>query len=271
MGGKKKRRLIIGLIILISLFLLVIGFFTYRNYQIKKQATPVESLSVNDKFFPAIKAELQKIKEKYNSKVSETDKLRIWWISPDGFNIINDDSSGIELNIFDCEADFEGIAKLISPQIDKIMKQNGFKANQKNSSLSIEDDQFYDYIQAYENGAVKCVFVANPDCVTSDEELEMHYSFSLGCTETFDKNYQQQAPLLKDLGINDTIVRVEKRTGDFVNLSVNDRRTGYYIIAKLINGKWNEIFSGQDVPNCVIVEKYKIPKEIISDCNPNNP
>ncbi len=271
MKYKKKPRFILGLIILTSLFFVVIGFFTYHNYQLKKQATQVKNLPVNDKLFSAVKVELQKINAKYNGKVSATNKLSIWWISPDDLNIINDNSSGVEFNIFDCEADFKEITQLISPQIDKIMKQNGFKANQKNSSMSVEDDRFYDYIQAYENGAVKCVFVANPDCVTSDEELEMHYSFSLGCTGAFDKNYQQQTPFLKDLGINDTIVRVQKRTGDFVNLSVNSRRTGYYIIAKLINGKWKEIFSGQDVPSCAVVEKYKIPKEIISDCNPNTP
>lgn len=274
MRYKKKPKFIIGLTITISFLVVVIGFFTYHNYQFKKQTALVKNLPANDKLFSTVKLEFQKINEKYHGKVFETNKLGIWWLSPDDFNIINDNSSGIELNIFDCEADFKEITQLIDSKMDVIMKQNGFKASQKNSSLSIEDDQFYDYIQAYENGATKCVFVANPDCVTSSDELKMHYSFSLGCTDAFDTNYQQQTPFLKDLGIKDAIIRVQKRTGDFVNLSVNSRRTGYYIIAKLINGKWHkwqEIFSGQDVPSCAVVEKYKIPKEIISDCNPNNP
>lgn len=271
MRYKKKPKFIIGLTILISLFLVTIGFFTYQNYQLKKQATLVKNLPVNNKLLSTIKSEFQIINEKYHGKVFETSKLGIWWLSPDGFNIINDDSAGIEFNIFDCEANFKDITQLIGNQLDVILKQGGYMINQKNSSKSTEDDQFYDYIQAYENGATKCVFVANPDCVTSDEELEMHYSFSFGCTDAFDTNYQQQTPFLKDLGIKDAIIRVEQRTGDFVNLSVNDRRTGYYLIAQLINGKWQEIFSGQDVPSCKVVEKYKIPKEIISDCNPNNP
>lgn len=273
MGNKPKRKktspsISETKIILVLLFIGIGSFFTYLNYQLKKQITPVQ---INDKFFPAVKAEFQKIKEKYNGKVLETNKLGIWWIGPDGLNIINDDSPGVELNIFNCEADFKGITQLAGLQIGEIMKQNGFKTNQKNSSKSIEDDQFYDYIQAYENGAVKCVFAANPDCGTSSEEIQMHYTFSFGCTKAFDENYQQQAPYLKDLGISDAVIHVQKKTGDFVKLSINFRRTGHYTIARLTGGKWNEIYSGQDIPSCEIVEKYKIPKEIISDCNPNKP
>lgn len=264
--GKTPTSFIAGLAVLVLLLLGAGVFFVYQNYQLKKQITQIP---INDKFFPAVKAEFQKIKEKYNGKVLETNKLGIWWIGPDGLNIINDDSSGVELNIFNCEADFKGITKPIGSQMDKIMKQNGFKTNQKNSSKSIEDDQFYDYIQAYENGAVKCVYVANPDCGTGSEETPMHYTFLFGCTKAFDGNYQQQAPYLKDLRINDAIIHVQKRIDDFVKLSINFRRTGHYTIARLIGSKWNEIYSGQDIPSCEIVKEYKIPKEIISDCNPN--
>ena len=264
----KRKKTSFPIAVLVLLFIGIGSFFIYQNYRLKKQIAPVK---INDKFFPAVKAEFQKINEKYNGKVLETSKLGIWWIAPDGLNIINDDSSGVELNIFNCEADFKGITQLVGLKMDEIMKQNGFKTNQENSSESIEDDRFYDYIQAYENGTTRCVFIANPDCGTSSKETQMHDTFSFGCTEAFDRNYQQQAPLLKDLGINDAIIHVQKRIGDFVNLSVNFRRTGHYTIARLTGGKWKEIYSGQDIPSCEIVEKYKIPKEIISDCNPNKP
>ena len=107
-----KSWLIIVLAALILLFLGTGVFFTYQNSQLKKQITQVPT---NNKFFPAVKAEFQKIKEKYNGTVLETNKLGIWWISPDGLNIINDDSSGVELNIFNCEADFKGITQLTGP------------------------------------------------------------------------------------------------------------------------------------------------------------
>ena len=75
-----------------------------------------------------------------------------------------------------------------------------------------------------------------------------------------------QTMALKDLGINNAIIRVGKRVDDFVYLNVNYRRTGYYVIAKLINGKWTELFSGQDSPSCEVVSKHKIPKDIYFNC-----
>lgn len=240
---------------LILIFLGIGGFFIYQNCQL------------NNKVLPAAKKAFQKIKEKDNSQILETNQLGIWWISSDGLNIINDDSSGVQINIFNCKADFKGLTQSISPQIDKIMKQKGFQVNLENSSKSIEDDRFYDYVQAWENGEQKCVFTANPDCETSSEETRMHYAFSLGCTEAFGENYQQQAPYLKDLGIKDAIIHIEKKIGDWAKLNVNFRRSGHYIIARLINNKWKEIYSGQAIPSCKIVAKYQIPKEIIPDCN----
>jgi hypothetical protein len=286
----RKHKWLLPALMVIFLSLGATGFLAYQNYQLKKQIaqiqilpkptptpSPSTAILAKDEFPPAIKAEFQKIKEKYNGEVLETNKLGIWWISSDDLNIINDDSSGIELYIFNCEGDFKSksifkeITQLIGPKIDEIMKQNGFQTNQRNSSESIEDSQFYDYIQAYENETVKCVFEANPDCGTYSKETQVHYTFSFGCTEAFDRNYQQQAPYLKDLGIDDAIIHVQKKIGDFVELDVNFRRSGHYTIAKLISGKWNEIFSGQDIPSCEIVEKYEIPKEIISDCYPSEP
>ena len=38
------------------------------------------------------------------------------------------------------------------------------------------------------------------------------------------------------------------------------------MIVKLINGKWIEVFAGQDNPTCDVLDKYKVPKEIESDC-----
>ena len=286
----KKHKWLLPVLMVVFLSLGTTGFLAYQNYQLRKQIsqtqilpkpTPTPSPSIvipaKDEFFPAIKAAFQEIKGEYNGEVLETNNLGIWWISSDDLNIINDDSSGIELYIFNCEADvksksiFKEITQLIGPKMDEIMRQNDFQTNQRNSSESIEDSQFYDYIQAYKNETIKCVFKANPDCSTSSKETQMHYTFSFGCTEAFDTNYQQQSSYLKDLGIDDAIIHVQKKIGDFVKLNVNFRRTGHYTIAKLIDGKWNEIYSGQDIPSCEIVEKYEIPKEIISDCYPSEP
>ena len=278
------------LLLLLVVILLIGATVIYQNQQLQKQvaetqispntpsiSSPVTTQASNYEFYPRIKAEFQKIAEKYQSQVLETDKLGIWWISPDDLNIINDDASGFELRSFNCEKDvsqllgFKEIAQSASSKIDLEMRLNGFNLNQKNSSTSIADKQFYDYVQAYEKGTTKCVFVANPDCGSTSLEGSMYYTFSLGCTEDFDKNYQQQAPYLTDLGIDKAVIHVQKKVGDFVKLNVNERRTGHYTVAKLINGKWKELFFGQDIPTCEALEKNAVPKELMSECYPSNP
>ncbi|KKS41776.1 MAG: hypothetical protein UV61_C0006G0130 [Candidatus Gottesmanbacteria bacterium GW2011_GWB1_43_11] len=286
---KNTRWLLLFLLVVI---LLIGATVIYQNQQLKKQvaetqispntpsiSSPVTTQASKYEFYPRIKAEFQKIAEKYQSQVLETAKLGIGWISQDNLNIINDDSSGFELRSFNCEKDvsqlldFKEIAQSASSKIDLEMRQNGFNLNQKNSSTSIADNQFHDYVQAYEKGTTKCAFVASPNCGGTSLEGPMYYTFSLGCTEDFDKNYQQQAPYLTDLGIDKAVIHVQQKVGDFVKLNVNERRSGHghYTVAKLINGKWKELFSGQDIPTCEALEKNAVPKEIMSECYPSNP
>jgi len=212
-------------------------------------------------------------KSTYVSKgqIEKTHDMDMWWITPDKFNIINKHVSGTELFLFDCEHDTESLStfysetKFFASRIDEIMSSYGFTRNWENSSRSIPDDISYDYIQGYEQGDTKCVFVANPDCGTASK-LPMHYTFSFSCTNDVDKNYQEQVPYLKDLGITDAIIYSQKRIGDSMIVYVNNRRSGHYILAKLIDGKWTAVFSGQDLPPCQIIETYQIPKDLVGDC-----
>lgn len=222
----------------------------------------------NNPFLLKIKNEFKK----YNTVVLEKNNLSVWWISKDNLNIINDNSSGIQLNVNDCVADigsgklFYTTAQELGPKVDSIVRKAGFSKNLKNSSKDIDDDRFYDYVQAYERGNQKCVFIANPDCASLIGEAQMYYAFSFACTDDFENNYKAQAPFLKDFEIKDAVIRVDKKIGDYMRIIVNYRRSGSYIIAKLVDGKWKELFAGQDYPPCAIINQYQIPKEISSDC-----
>lgn len=223
----------------------------------------------------AVTKEFQKAGKEYNGQVTKTHDMDIWWITPDGLNIINKHNPGIELVTFNCMGDtaslsaFTTITESLTPKIDAIMTTQGFALNQKNSSVSIPNDIFYDYVRAYEKGDTKCVFLANPDCGTSSK-LPVHYAFSFGCTNDVNKNYDAQAPYIKDLGITNSIIYSQKQSGDFMKFDINDRRSGYYTLAKLVNGKWTPVFSGQDLPPCSVTEKYQIPKELFGDCWKDN-
>lgn len=262
---KFSKKWFFFIIILIS----VLFIFSRRTIFLQSQK--------NNQFSPIVRLEFENYAKNYNAEILEKNNLSVWWVSPDNLNIINDDSYGVELNLNVCESDLESksifkeTAVKLGQKINTIMEQNGFKVNPVNSSKSITDDRLYDYIQAYEKNPLKCVFVANPDCAKLTEEAKMHYTFYFSCTDQFAKNYQEQAPYLKDLKIKDAIIHVQERTGDFVKLNVNYRRSGHFTVAKLVDGKWQELYSGQDNPNCKTVEKYKIPKEILPNCYPDNP
>ena len=126
--------------------------------------------------------------------------------------------------------------------------------------------QFYDYVQAYEKGISKCVFKANPYCVAFSETESFYNSFSFTCTESYDNNYIEQSQYLKDLDIKDAIISVSKKVDGHALINVNYRRTGHFVIAKLVDGKWVEVYSGQDYPRCDLMEENKVPEEIYSEC-----
>jgi hypothetical protein len=204
------------------------------------------------------------------------DRSWVWWISPDKLNIINNDEIGIEYFYNKCESDlskaaFNTIASELSLNIKSTMIADGFKYNQENSSSSItdiveENYDLYDYIQAYEKEGTKCTLVANPDCSTSSDSIPMHYTFSFTCTDNYQKNYSEQSPYLKDLGIDNAIVHVANKVDNFVKLNINYRRTGSYAIVKEVNNVWIKIYSGQDNPGCNFMQKYQVPKEIYGSC-----
>lgn len=203
--------------------------------------------------------------------VTETRDAAIWWITPDGYNIIIRNVPSIQLYTYNCQTDIEtqsaftGIAQTLSSSINAIMGVYGFTKNELNSSSSLQDKRLYDYVQAYEKGETKCVFVANPDCATYSAD-PMHYTYSFSCTDTLDQQYREQQPILQDLSISDAVIFKQHSDENFTVFGVNDRRSGYSLIATYQDGKWVEIFAGQDLPPCTLMEQYHVPKTIVPDC-----
>ena len=259
---KKKTTIVWMLMFIILVGVIALGFSVFMGG--KKEQSDM---------FPAITSIFNTSKgEKGN--VSDKNDMSVWWVSDDNLNIINDDSRGIEFQLNTCESDVETLggfretAQKLGGEVDVVMKKAGWKANIKNVLPLGSEVPFDDYILAYEIPDKKCVFVANPDCMRLKEEESMHYTFSFACTDVFafEKNYEEQAPFLRDLQINDAVIHVAKRNGDYVMLNVNYRRSGHYTMAKLVDGKWTELISGQDIPSCTLVKKFAIPNDIAPSC-----
>lgn len=201
--------------------------------------------------------------------------MDLWWISPDGYSIINDNSPGIEAQFPGCVNDdsnysvWKSTATKVINAVDALMLDNNFKVDSStNSSTSLIDDKYYDYIKAYYRGGTKAVLAISPDCGSTmqTDNPVMYYSASFGYATDYEKNYATQSPFLIDLNLKDVIVHIQKSDGEFRLLAVNYRRSGHATIVKRINGKWTEVWSGQDLISCAVRDSNKIPLSMAPDC-----
>ena len=229
-----------------------------------------------DALLSKVQSELEAI-----APIVKRSTMDLWWVNEDGYSIINDSSPAVEAQFPGCVNDdsyysmWNANAEKIVAAVDPVMVSEGFTFdNSSNSSKSLtystnfNDSEHYDYIKAYFRGETKAVLSISPDCGSSlpTDNPEMYYSASFGYTNDYQKNYDEQSPFLYDLGLKDVIVHVLEAEGDFRLLAVNYRRTGHATIVKRIDGKWTELWSGQDLISCAIRDKFEIPISIAGDC-----
>lgn len=223
-------------------------------------------------FGPKVAEEFNKIVQEFDGKTVADAQSSVWWISNDNFNIINRNEIGLNYQNYMCESDYRNeelvptISRRLSEKLKPLMVSFGFSFNQKNSSKSLVDTQFYDYVQAYEKGAIKCTFTVDPDCGSYSPNDRMHNEFRFTCTDSFNQNYLDQVPYLKGLNLTQSVISVERKVGDFAFVNVNYRRTGHYVIAKLVDGKWTQVFAGQGTPDCKTMQTHQVPQEIYENC-----
>jgi len=278
---KNNEWLIIILSIVFVILASAAGFFGYKYFQMDEAKDFSESafitLEVEEKVIKEEKDLMESVKNIFKDfgglPVTQTDSGIVWWVSDDGFSILNEDSvftvsTGVDCAGSNYEKEIEKLQQMkseFSPRIDELMLKEGYKLNNNNSSSSYDDESFYDYIRGYENDASKCLLTINHDCEGFGDG-NFSYDAIFSCTNNFVSNYLSQAPILNDLQLFDQVIRKNKETDEFLHLSVGGRMGGYYVVAKKIHGKWTELIGGQDTPPCDIVNEYKIPNEIISGC-----
>lgn len=194
------------------------------------------------------------------------------WISDDGYAIRSEGAKSIiiKTEIAECE-NYDGTFKQYAQQIGKIVDQqllaNGFQKNISNSSQDINDDSFYDYIQAYEGNGYKVTYMANPDCSGSSSSNDLAW-ISYITDKEYEQSYIQQMPFVRDLATGKknfySVVRLD---GDFAMLTVGGRRAGGgMVIVKKVNNVWTEVTGGQDVPMCSVVDEAGVPSSILNSC-----
>jgi hypothetical protein len=229
-----------------------------------------------DALLSKVQSELEAI-----APIVKRSTLDLWWVNEDGYSIINDSSPAVEAQFPGCVNDdsyysmWTANAKKVVAAIDSVMESEEFTFdNSSNSSESLtystdfNDSEHYDYIKAYFRGETKAVLSISPDCGSTlpTDNPEMYYSASFGYTNDYQKNFDEQSPFLYDLELKDVIIHIQEAEGEFRLLAVNYRRSGHATIVKRIDGKWTELWSGQDLISCAIRDKFEIPISIAGDC-----
>lgn len=233
----------------------------YRN-----TPTPTRTRVVIDDFqsvlMPVYDLWVNYAQSELQSSVQTSGRMSVWWVSNDDLNIINDDATGVSWH-HTCDAPgfTQEFKESLSQQVESIMQDNGYVKNAINSSTSIADETFYDYIQGYEKKDVKCVLEINPDC-TGTEDMALNQEVSVVCTKHYDENYDRQAIFLRDLGITNGVIRIENIVDDYALLHVHQRRTGGLLIARKVNNVWTEIDSGNGIEPERVTELYNLPEEL---------
>ena len=296
---KKKLRLFITVVLFVLLiaiismsYLSVVG--RNNSSQVMKQSNAVQTTNTQSDLIFASEEPDSITKSVYNYfknkfEATQPTKGNLWWISDEGWNII--DNNAVAINIYfklpsgtTCQAynapQVQPCSKV--PQVMEVNKilgdafiSSGFTKNELNSSKSLDDVNFYDYIIAFQKNNTKCLLVTNGDGGTGDHTGDA--VLTVECSNNFQKAYQDELPYLKALAnynnnLKDAAINEESihKYGDFVTVGHHFRRTGLEAVMIKAGDGYKVLFLyGQrfDKNQCSILRQYDAPQELLKDCN----
>lgn len=284
------------LIIIITLiFLLMAGglvYLAYQNYQLQRKlnqlleqqtnlpqgnSTPATSMdtSVNSEILSSFLRyiEAKDFYTRADTRFNTINENSMWWVSDDNWSILIKDipSTGlVRAKAYKELSEKDSFTLRLVNEVNNFFDNKGFSKSIRNSSKSVSDDSFYDYILGYQKDDERCLLTVNPDeSYYKGENGEMIASpnIVLDCSRgEFQQSYDEQIPFLKAMNDRTAVVRIEKMSDVAAYVLVNWRRTGSFALFSKVNGYWEMIYRGQDQPSCSTLQKYSFPAEIYSDC-----
>lgn len=209
-----------------------------------------------------------------DEKFKQLDRQTMWWVSDDSWSILVDNSEFIGLVRAKAYSELQDPTSVTSEIVKNVTSyfiSQGYSQNHNNSSQSVSDDTFYDYIKGFENDNEKCLLSINPDeSYYQDENKQMvadpNIVISCSNLSSFDANYMKQIPYLKAMNDRKAVIYVQEETDTAAIANVNWRRTGSFALFSKKNGYWKMIYRGQGQPSCQILEEYDFPEEIHDSC-----
>lgn len=252
----KLKNIIIGILVILILIIVAITSVAIFNFSKKND---INNKFTNDKPDTVITSLLQSLNKSFPSFNFSKKNTSQWWISDDGWNIIDKNAIMIasSKNTFTKNdiSPLNFVNKELNGFISTILLDNGFTPNMKNTSKT--EKEFYDYILAFQKNETRCILKVNMD----------NGNYSVSCSDRFKEAYNEQIPYLKGLNLKDGVIYGIGETIDsFVKVDIAYRRTGHFKILKKGSNKMEVIFSGQESPPCLLMKDKQVPKEIYRTC-----
>lgn len=264
--------------------ILFIAFLFVALLKFKTNSIPPTFKSSNSNEIIAVLSNyLNKSGEKFSQKIDSQ-----WWISDDGWNIYDQKAEAIIMNINPCGTEndckvlnaYKNYAKLpkvveLNKKVSDVFIVNGFILNKKNTSKSLEDKRFYDYVLAFQKGEVRCTVTTSGDLYSLSQPDVWRIDYEIACSENFKKNYETETPYLRAAAAysknnKDAIVTPYAKDGNFETISLHFRRTGTSAVMKKVGDGYIELFQTQQQPSieqCKILRENGAPPSYLKTCN----
>lgn len=197
----------------------------------------------------------------------------VWWITPDGWSILVTTNESFVAKVLPTGSSPNKIEfTKLNSIVKQAMQTNGFSFNSLNSSSSESDGKYYDYVQAYEKGEIKCLATSSPDVGHGSDETKFYSSFTFSCFKDADLQsaYAKQSPFLKGLNAKEAVVSNIRINGNRATMSINWRRTGASVWMYRVGNEWKKVIIAQAIPMCAELEKNNVPKEFWITCFDSN-
>lgn len=261
-----NKRILVLKIFLVVIFLLMVGLVWYF---LKNK--PSSRLFVTEE----LSASFRSIDK--NSLIQKND-YKVWWNNDEGYSLIATTTEGILVaknadnnQVLEPTMIPGAVFKEELNVVKRIFSNRGFVLNGKNSSTSIDDQSFYDYVQAYKKGNYLCTATINSELSTYPgsgfgEKAKMGYQLYVSCTDRMAEAETEQIPFLDALNLKnkEQVAELIGSEGDYYHVEIHGRRAGSAAIFKKENGKYRVLLVSQEAPRCSLIDKEKIPYQVLS-------
>ena len=257
----KEKKLSISKKVLYLLLVLSLGLGLFFIFN--KPVSKLESYNDLEILFNQISNQLTT-----DNRVTEFDSSReAWWIDTDNLDlaiptqlsigfIIKNDSNNPNRN-----KDLDQICDNLNKIVKNNLSRHGFKINTRNSSKNKDDNQFYDYIQAYESGQFICL--AESPII---EEMGNWFHFYCFTSDQVKAARERQLPFIKILQSKNSIIYDLEIIDNYAKGNHHARRVGSTAYFYKNNNQWELLWDYQDLPMCTEFSEKNIPTKYWTDC-----